>query len=383
MPFSLLGYAVAAWLWFALCAAAVWVSIRAIAVVTGISTLASALMLLLPAAVLWLPYGEATPIALVGAAIAAWGVKREKAPAVGLGLGLLAIEPHLALGAWLCVFIAVPRARVSVVAAGVALLGLCVAVHSAALPEYLRGVLPLHALAEVPRPTQYSATWLFYAAGAPIAAALLAGEISYALLLLFGIAAAIRLQRGPSDAVVVLAPIAAAVIGGTFVHASQIALALPFAAMLAMRSSGAVRNAAAICCGVLAVPWLQGGQQQTIVILGVAIASGVVLAVSADRALTLRVAGATSILAILLIFASRSAVVLTRAPAFPFPESRFEYASASWGRYIWKEQSAVRIADWLGKAPTWFALLLLAGSTAVATGAVRYGSAELRSVSDE
>jgi hypothetical protein len=242
-----------------------------------------------------------------------------------------------------------------------------VAVHAGIFIEYLRQVLPLHALAEVPRPVQYSATWLLDALGFSPAIALQAGAATYVGSIAASVLIAMRLLRRWNDrSVLVFAPLAAAVIGGTFVHSSEIALALPFAALLAVREQGRLAAAGALACAVLAVPWLQGGPQQTIVLVGAAVCAALVLLLNENSRLALGSLAGSAILAAALILAHREPAAVHQPRTFPIPESRGELASASWGRYIWREQSAVTAADWLGKTPTWLALLALA---ALAAGA--------------
>ncbi len=279
----------------------------------------------------------------------------------------MALEPHLALGAWLSVSIFAPRARGAVALAGGVLLAICFALNAGALAEYLQSVLPLHALSEVPRPTQYSATWIAYASGAAPALALRIGEATYVLTLVAGLAAAPALQRRWNDsAVLILAPLAAAVTGGTFVHASQVVLAAPFAAVLSLRESGLVRVSSAIACAALAVPWFQGGQQLMVALLGIVLAAVIVFAATSSSVFMFRAAAATAAFVMLLVFTQRHDRALRHAPAFPVAAAPNELASAPWGRYIWREQSAVPVAAWVAKSGSWLGLLLLVGSVAAA-----------------
>ena len=363
--FSLVSFPAAAILWFAVLAACLAAAGLLLQRTLRVTPAVTALMLLLPVAVLWLPFGEVTPLALLGAALAARGLQTERAPLAVAGLILLAFEPHLAAGAWLCVLLFAGRMRLWVAAAGALLLAACIAVNPGALLEYAGTVLPLHALAEVPRPAQYSATWLLDALGVPTPIALRAGAATYVLMLAGGVAVAARLHRRWNDAaVLIFAPLAAAVVGGTFVHASQIALALPFAAMLAARERGRAAVVAALSCAVLAVPWSASGGRQTIVLAGIGICAGLVLVLTQNRALALRALLASIAFAALLALADHASAARTavHSRTFPAAAQAQRYASAAWGRYIWSEQSAATPADWLGKLPAWFALLVLAGA---------------------
>jgi hypothetical protein len=361
-PFALLNFPTAAAMWLALSVAATACAAIVLHRVLGIAGTTLALLFLLPATVLWLPFGEATPLALLGAAVAANGLQRGRPARIAAGLALLALEPHLALGAWISVLVFVPRARMAATSAGILLLAVCYAVNVHALGEYLGSVLPVHALAEAPRPAQYSLTWLLDALGTSPGAALRAGSVCYAVLLAGGIYAALRLRRRWNDpAVLIFAPLAASVVGGTFVHASHIVLALPLAALISVRERGRIATAGALLCAVLAVPWLQGGQQQTIVLIGVAVATTCVLMLAKDGAAAVAAFCGSMALALVLLALHRMPPPAAHARAFPAPPASHGLASASWGTYIWREQSAVAPADWAAKVPTWLALLLLAG----------------------
>jgi hypothetical protein len=364
-PLALLTYPAAACVWFVALAAATAASLRLLMRTLCIPASAAAWMLLLPVTVLWLPFGETAPLALFGAVLAARAMQLQRWGAAAAGLALLAIEPHVALGAWICVAAFMPRMRLALVFAALVLGGLSFAIGIGVPAEYLLRVLPLHALAELPRPVQFSAAWLLDAAGAPPAASLRAGSVSYVVMLAAGITAAARLRGRWNDAsVLVYAPMAAALVGGAFIHASQLALALPFAAMLASRERGRISAAAAVACGTLAVPWLQGGQQ-SIVLAGVAAATCVVWLLSRSERLTVRAMSAWLVLAVLLVVAHRAPHTAGQhMRVFPIAPSAAELASAPWGREIWREQSQTTLADWLGKAPSWIALLLLVGGAA-------------------
>lgn len=366
VPFAYAAFPISAVLWLLVLCCAVIVSARVFARALRIALPSVGWMLLLAAVLLWLPFGEATPIALLGAALASRALQTQQRVMAAGGFALLALEPHLALGAWLCTFFFAPRMRATLLVAGGALIVLSLAVHAGALVEYAGSVLPLHALAEVPRPAQYSATWALAAIGVSPRVALQIGTLTYAAALIGGVWAAARLlQRWNDAAVLVLAPIAAAAIGGTFVHASHIALALPFAAMLAVREPGRAGRAAALACAVLSVPWLTGASQQVMLFAGAGVAAAVTLSLTRSRPVAAGVfAGALACAVVLFTLRQTHAVPQTRT--FPIAERTGELASASWGRYVWREQSAVTAVDWLGKMPTWFALLLLAGAAGAA-----------------
>jgi hypothetical protein len=366
VPFALLTYSAAAMCWFIVLAACVVVSVRLLSQTLAVQMPFAAWLLLLPATVLWLPFGETAPIALLGAALAARALQRGQWAVCALGLALFALEPHVALGAWICVAAFVPRMRVPLAVAAAALLGASFAIGAALPAEYALRVLPVHALAELPRPAQYSAAWLLNAAGVSPELALRAGSASYALMLAAGIFTASRLRNRWNDcAVLVYAPMAFALTGGAFIHASQLALALPFAVSLALRERGAVAAVAALACAALTVPWMQGGQQQVIVLAGIAVASIVVWNITRNERLSAGAMTVWIVLVALLLAVHRFPAASSHAArVFPVAAGQGQLASAVWGRSIWREQSTATIADWLGKAPSWIALLLLVGGAA-------------------
>ncbi len=362
VPLAMLDFPVAAVLWFCSITSTCVLSVVLLSRFLRVTPVLAAWCLLLPATLLWLPYGELTPFALLGALLAAAGLQTGRNVVAIAGLALLAVAPHLALGAWIGAALFVPRARLWIAAAGALLIGLSALVHPYAIVEYMRFVLPVHALAEVPRPAQYSATWIAYALGVRPNAAIVVGEATYIVFLFAGLTGGRLLQRRWNEpAALVLAPLAAAVIGGTFVHASQIALALPFAALFTTREQGSRRTLGAIALAILAVPW---GGQAAVIVLGVIVAAAVVFAATANSRLAFRVALAATALTLALLFLARHPMTLRRSGSFPVAQSSEEVTSAPWGRYIWREQSAVSIESWLAKAPTWCALLLLVYGTA-------------------
>lgn len=363
--FSPLSYPLAALLWLAASIGAVLAAGCIYVRSMRVAPLAVAAMLLLPAAVLWLPFGELGPLALLGAVIAAAEIDRSP-PAAAIGFVLLALEPHVAAAAWICAFLAAPRMRAPLAISGLALVAACAAVHPGLLAEYVREVLPVHALAELPRPSQYSAAWLLYTLGVPAAAALAGGAASAFAASIGGIALAVQLTRRWRDgAAVVFVPVALSVIGGTFVHASQIVLALPFAALVATREGGTVRTCAAFACAMLAVPWSQTGTQTAVLFAAAAVAACVVYCLCRSAALAAwSLLGAIACAAVVTLASQHHAIGAASGNEFVVPPAQRELASAEWGRHVWEKQSSASIADWAAKAPAWIALLLLVGSAA-------------------
>ena len=366
-PLSQVQFPLAAVVWLVALVAALAASIELLARSLATHRALVAALFVLPATVLWLPFGEATPFALAGAAIAAYALQSGRYAPATAGLMLLAFEPHIAIGVWIAAALFVPRMRLTLAIAACVLLGVSFALGPAVPYEYAFRALPLHALAELPRPAQYSAAWVLHELGASAQVSLRAGAITSIVTLFAGLFAAVRLRRRWNDpSALVFVPMAAAVIGGTFVHASHIVFAIPLAAAIALREEGRAAQLGALACSVLAVPWLTIASQPLIGLAGVPLTPALVFSLGRNRRLALRSLFAASVFSLLLVAAQHAPAPPRSTQAFPFAGHDANLVSAAWGRYIWREQSMASVSDWLGKAPGWFALVLLIGSVRIA-----------------
>ena len=231
--FARLPYRIASEVWFALTLGALSASIWLVALLARLRPLPVAAALFASLGTTSIAYGQVVPAALAGLALAALGARRGDGVLAALGCSLAAIEPHLALPAWLGLALLVPVTRVPLAAAGAAL-----AISLAAGPglnlEYFASVLPEHARSEVMGfGSQYSLTSLLWTLGTPIPVALAAGTLCYAVMLAAGVAIARRLVAQAGDAAfAVTVPVAAVLLGGPFLHDHQLAAALPLGLML-------------------------------------------------------------------------------------------------------------------------------------------------------
>jgi hypothetical protein len=144
--------------------------------------------------------------------------------------------------------------------------------------EYVRDVIPAHALSEVSNEEQYSLTYLAHLAGLGERAASLLGTLSYAAMLAAGILAGrLAAARTGKPALLLLVPPAFAVFAGPFVHVQQLAIAIPAALVLSSRRlSGARLSAIAVI--LLAVPY----GALTLLGLGLPLVAGVTFVLALD-----------------------------------------------------------------------------------------------------
>lgn len=363
VPLAHLPYALAAGVWFAISLVA---TATCVALTVRLSASSARLVMCvfaLPAIVFWLPYGETVPVALAGLLFAGYAIRRERYTLAALGLVFGAISPVLALAPWIALFAFVRQMRVRVALAALALCALWALTGPALAMEYLRTVLPVHALAELPRAAQYSAAWIAYAAGTNPVAALRVGEASTLTALSIGVAAAFSFARRLQDrAAFVIVPLAAGVIGGTFVHAAEIAAAIPFALYLFARGSGAAKMLAAAALPVLAVPWYEFAYGPGMIIPSAAAAALAVFFIAARPVSALRAALVTVLFAAVLLSAGKhNATIRVAGPAPQILAANTQDASASWGRAVWNKEGTVTAGLLLAKFPLWFGLALVVG----------------------
>ena len=181
---------------------------------------------------LWL--GSTPPLAMLGLALAAVAVARDRPAWAAPPLAVAMIDPHLALPAAIALVVIAPRARLAAVISVAVLIGFSLyAIGFSGNVEYFREVLPMHARAEVFVRLQYSLTHLLAIVGVPVDVALKAGTISYGILAFMAVCFA---SREPDTALgrtrAIVLPTAVVALGGAFIHAQEISLALPAAFVL-------------------------------------------------------------------------------------------------------------------------------------------------------
>lgn len=369
VPISLLPYPVAAALWFILLLAATAVACIFLAQLCGRPVLVPFVLLAFGLAVAVIPYGELAPLGIAALAFGAAALRQEFSWKVIVALAVLALLPPIALPVYLAVFVYRAAARLPIVLLGSSLIVLDLVTGGPQVAfAYFRHVLPNHAASEIGYIMQYSMTWLVQGLGAPDRVALLSGTISYVLMAGAGVYLSGQLARSLRDpAFLLLVPAGFAVIGGPFVHYSEITLALPAALLLYCRSSGNVRNVAALAIVTIALPWQWILTQPLLAIPIVFWTLGIVSVVlSAPFNVTLRVGFAAAVfcaacMALAVIYGPQ---VAPHAATVILDQS---LAEASWGNFIAAKLSTNGLVWWIGKAPTWIGLILLASACAAAT----------------
>ncbi|MGZ3517850.1 MAG: glycosyltransferase family 87 protein [Vulcanimicrobiaceae bacterium] len=356
-PFTLVPFATAAALWWILLALCCIVAAAALARVTQLSFFVAWAALALSLGLASFPSGQIVPVCIVALLAAAFSAQRGNFGVAALAIGLAMIEPHIALPAAIAFFVRYKSGRV-VLVLSFALLAMLSLVFGGVAQniEYLTSVLPAHALSEVSRDNQYSLSTVVASFGVPDAQAVLAGSISYAIMIVLGVLVALRLARRYYEpAFVVLIPPALALLGGTFVHTVEMAAAVPACLLLYARAEE-YRKALLIPLLLLAVPWMSATSAALMLapIFPIAYLAYVLCGRRRSLALT---AGLASFIAIVVLFiiASHSAPNMHAVHA-AHPSIDPRLAEASWRAFVLGDSSN-RPIMWLLRWPTWIGLL--------------------------
>jgi hypothetical protein len=362
VPFSRLRFEPATRIWTMLLFAAIAIVIAALVALTGLPIAVVSPILLLSLWASSVTTGETVPVCV--AAIALGALLAQKGKWVGAALAATAslIEPHLGLPVVLALALWAPAARLPLLGALVALGSLSLAtlgLHTNV--EYFTHVLPAQALSELGSDTQLSLSVILNGIGLAPKASIGIGVISYLISLVLGVAISkVLAQRLNSNAFLVATPVAMSLVGGTYIHITQMAAALPLALLLAVHAPR-FRPLFAATALLLAIPWLVVGNRH----LGTA-AALVVFYLAWEycgRNVVSALASATCAAVFLLT------LNLWMPP--PHAHARVDagysltidtrYAEASWARYDEQILSTGAAERWLGRAPTWLALLFLGG----------------------
>ncbi|MGB8204551.1 MAG: glycosyltransferase 87 family protein [Candidatus Baltobacteraceae bacterium] len=359
-PFALLAllpYSLAIALWSGAILAAAGATVFAMRRLTGLST-AVLLAAFVLGTLVGLELGQVAPIATAAVALSAYFASRGKGSLAAIAASCGMIEPHVALPACLALFIWLPKTRVALASAGAFCLALSLAfVGPPVALEYLREVLPGHALAEVNNHQQLSLTYVLHRLGAAPALAVHAGEWWYGVMLVLGLTAAGRFARHKPELVPSL-PVAFAVFGGAFVHAVQTPAALPAALiLLADTRTQASRRLPAIAVIFLALPFIQFfglGPAATVLYGAVAlILAATLLETPPLPSLAFAFAAAA------VPFGLWTALQFPAIPSFAPLVSAYDphaIAEVSWMRYTDLLSTNAPFEIDIAKLPTWFAL---------------------------
>jgi hypothetical protein len=312
--------------------------------------------------------GQIAPFAVAAIAVAAMLLAEERDELAACAAGVAMLEPHIGLPVCASLFFWRSRTRLPLV--GIALLFAATSVAAAGLLtslEYVRDVLPAHALSEIANEKQFSLTYALHRLQFSDVVALRAGEIWYAAAFVAGIWAAGRLARRTGNAgVLAVIPPAFAVLGGPFVHIVQIAAALPAALVLYVASDPRTRRTLGCAIVMLAIPWIQFSNLGTIFIaLAAVTAALLVWAFVDERPLWACVAGCAAV-----GFLS-AAVALVQPIPDPTPVLSAHYdpralAETSWLLFVRTIGSANAPAFDFAKLPTVAALVILTSAAIAA-----------------
>ncbi|HEX3671057.1 MAG TPA: hypothetical protein VHT92_05060 [Candidatus Cybelea sp.] len=327
----------------------------------GVPLEVALLALLLPAGFVLLRAGQVVPYALLALVFCGAALARGRTRLAGMLAALTLIEPHLGLPVCAAMLAWVPRSRLGLFAAALALAGIgALMVGVAGLAEYVAAVLPAQAAAETGYAYQYSLTYAARTLGTPAPASLWIGELSYALMLLLGVwsgGRSARALRRPE--LIAFIPAACSVVAGPYVHMVDLPFAIPAAAVLACTLRGNLKAVAVVALCLLAVPWIPVWIAKKLLLIS--------LFVVAMLLVRLRPGAAVSIATFIAIAAS--VYLLELAPPAPFQaitEGNFaasDLAQRAWAAYVGALGSA-SLAWFAVKIPTWAALVAVVALSA-------------------
>lgn len=224
----------------------------------GLPLEVAALALLFPAGYVLLGAGQLVPFALVALVFCGVALRRARFAGAGILAALTLAEPHLGIPVCVALLVWVPRSRLALVAAGLALAALGAAVTGiGGIDEFVRRVLPAQAAAEASYAYQYSLTYVLTHAGLPAGPAVALGELSYAGMTAAGIWLARRTWAATGRIeLVAFLPGACSVIAGPYVHMVDLPFAIPASLVLAWSLDGFAQACAIAATALLAVPWI-------------------------------------------------------------------------------------------------------------------------------
>jgi hypothetical protein len=365
-PLTLLPFGLAASIWWAILALALFVAAYALARVTRQPFVVAWAVLVLSVGLTSLTNGNILPVSVAALMVAALCAQLGYLPVAALAIAVAMIEPQIALPAAVAAFVRFPRIRL-VLASFSALLGLASLVTSGLLQNlaYITTVLPAHALSEVSRDNQYSLSTVVSALGVSDAHAAAIGSISFIIAGIIGIVVGIRLARDYHDpAFALVVPPAFSVFGGSYVHTGVIAIAAPACLLLFVRAEKH-RRLLLTALVLLAVPWIFATSAASFLAPLFPVAVLVYVLGGRDRTLALGAAVLSlAVIATLFVVALHpSTHLLSQSVTRPFIDPRLP--EASW-RELALGNSTNRLATWLLRLPTWIGLIAFVAASLAA-----------------
>ena len=298
---------------------------------------------------------QIVPFALLALVSCGWLLRGHSDALAGVAAAATAIEPSLALPVMAATLLFVPRARATLLLAGAALALVAMSlVSERGLVQYVTGVLPAHAAAEIRFPFQYSLTYVLAFAHAPATLAQLLGALSYFVVVAIGLYAAPRAAAAlDRRELVVFLPALCAVIGGAFVHQEELCFALPALLVLATSTRGRAQSAFAAALCVLAIPWILVWGVKQLFLASLFVCAAILLPLRVERWSALLIFCAIGV-ALYLFELHPPHLPVPAAMTHFYPASAL--AEAAWRDYTSRRGSSDIV--WIAiKIPTWAALV--------------------------
>ena len=360
VPFALLSYSQAVLVWSIISLAALVFSIILFAR-CGVGPWPVILVAFsLMVAGISIAVGELPPLALAGLAIAAAGVQSKRVWMAVIGLTLTMAEPQIGLLVGVALAALSRRYLWSVAGTFVALVIISLlTLGFSENVEYAVTVLPAHILAELPSVLQYGGSWVVQRLGAPDTIAVLVGRITYGIAIVgtFLFARTARARENP--VLPVLAAAVFAVVSGPFVHLDHIALAIP-AALWLTSVANPLRNWQIAAAVALTIPPLYIFAHPLLYIFVPLITVWIIIGFGGSSIVAIRGALVSSlvILAIgfVVVHTGTGNVVVSSA------QHQSTLAQDSWGTWVRHRFVMLSWSIFLVKAPTWFGMLMTAGT---------------------
>ena len=201
-------------------------------------------------------FGQLPPLVIAAICGAAYLLRARRDAPAAVCASIAMIEPHLGLPVCLALFACRPRTRPALAVVAIVFGAVSVIVTGArANVDYFTHVLSEQVAAELVAVDQYSLSHVLHLTGLHDRPAVLAGSISYLVMVGLGVWLARSSSRATGDeAYLALVPPAAAMLGGAYIHSLQFAAALPAAYLLASGARPA-RRLGWSALVVLIVPW--------------------------------------------------------------------------------------------------------------------------------
>jgi hypothetical protein len=363
VPLSMLPYGVAVGVWFLLLLVALAITIEAMHRTSALPRVALFVVFAPIEGYSSLYLGETAPIAVASIALAAMFVQRGRYSKAALAIAPALIAPHVGLPAAVALFVCLPRTR-----AVLGALATCLGAISLACAgpwttlEYLRNVLPAHALSEAESTQQLSLTGLLHMLGVSTKLALHIGSASYFATLLVGLLLSRKLARHDRrDALIVTLPTALVLTGGVFIHVTQMPAALPAALLLFTRMDPVARRLVGAAVVLLAIPW----DQPYLGLIFIPLAAGAAFLMLRDLldeskavALVGSLAAGGTVLALDLAFIYGAPYPIIRLP----PINPHDLAEISWGLNVRAISTWDPLTFDLARLPSWFAIATIAAA---------------------